>query len=44
MIIAVWRGLCRLNHRIENCWVGDLIGVGSLFVGLYAFLLMTGVW
>lgn len=28
---SVWQHLRALNDRIENCWIGDLIGVAALF-------------
>lgn len=42
--LAWWRWAVRLHDRINDCWIGDVIGVASLFVGLFAFLTMTGVW
>jgi len=38
---AGWRWLVRLNRRIEDCWLGDLLGVISLFVTL-GILLVIG--
>ncbi len=34
-----WRGLCGAVARLEDHWLGDLIGVVSLFGVLWMFLL-----
>lgn len=35
--------LIQVSNRIQNCWVGDLIGVGGIFVLLFTWLLVTPV-
>lgn len=40
---AAWHRLTMINARIENCWVGDLLGVGALFATLFSTLIMIGV-
>lgn len=43
LMARAWRGLVDLHDRIENSWVGDLIGVVLIFAGLELFLLLTPV-
>jgi hypothetical protein len=39
----VWARVRRLADQIENCWIGDLIGVASLFVLLWSGLFLGEV-
>jgi hypothetical protein len=41
---AGWRWLVRANRRIEDSWVGDLIGVVSLFGLLWIGLVASAVF
>ena len=41
---AVWRGILRVNARIEASWVGDFIGVCCLFGLLVIGLFVVGVY
>lgn len=41
---AGWRWLVRANRRIEDSWVGDLIGVVSLFGLLWIGLVAAAVF
>lgn len=34
--------LRRLNQRIEDCWIGDLIGAAALFVLLFVMSFIVG--
>lgn len=36
----MWRMLRRANRRLEDSWLGDLIGALSLFVSLYMLLVI----
>lgn len=36
----LWRMLKRANRRLEDSWLGDLIGALSLFVSLYMLLVI----
>lgn len=40
---TVWARVRRVADRIENCWIGDLIGVASLFVLLWSGLFLGEV-
>ena len=40
---AGWRWLVRLNARIDDSWVGDLLGLAGLLVGFVSLLIMAGV-
>lgn len=41
---TVWRGILRVNARIEASWVGDFIGVCCLFGLLFIGLFVVGVY
>ena len=41
---AGWRWLVRANRRIEDSWVGDLIGVVSLFGLLWIGLVAAAIF
>ena len=41
---AGWRWLVRVNRRIEDSWVGDLIGAVSLFAMLWIGLVAAAVF
>lgn len=41
---AGWRRLVRFAAWLDDCWIGDLIGVVSLFALLWMFLLMGAVF
>jgi hypothetical protein len=40
---SVWQRLKALNDRIEDCWIGDLIGVAALAVLLVAMSFIVGM-
>jgi len=40
---AGWRWLVRLNARIEDCWIGDLLGVVLLFLIGIGAVIAAGV-
>lgn len=40
---AGWRRLVRLSNRLDDSWVGDLIGVVCLFGMLWPLLLLAAV-
>ena len=40
---TIWQAALRLNDRVENCWIGDLLGVISLFGLLIIGTIMVGV-
>lgn len=41
---SFWQRAKALNDRIENCWVGDLIGLVWFVVLLFASLFLTEVF
>ena len=40
---SVWQHLKVLNDRIENCWIGDLIGVAALFALVVVMTFFVGM-
>ncbi|MDQ1847696.1 hypothetical protein Q9299_05285 [Gemmobacter fulvus] len=40
---SLWHRARALNDRIENCWIGDLIGVAALFAFLILLTFIVGV-
>jgi hypothetical protein len=40
---SLWRRLRALNDRIEDCWIGDLIGVAALAMLLVAMSFIVGM-
>ena len=41
---SLWQSAKALNDRIENCWLGDLIGVAGLFTFLILMTFFVGVY
>lgn len=41
---SLWQSAKALNNRIENCWIGDLIGVAGLFTFLILMTFFVGVY
>lgn len=39
---AAWQAALRLNQRIEDCWIGDLIGAAALFGLLFVMSFIVG--
>ncbi|WP_444667150.1 hypothetical protein [Cereibacter changlensis] len=42
-VTLLWRALVRLNARIDDSLVGDILGAITLFLGLYGLLLAVPV-
>lgn len=41
--MRLWRRVRALHDWLNDCWIGDLIGVLALFAGLFLFLIIGGV-
>jgi len=40
---TLWHNVVELHDAIDDCWVGDLIAVISIFGAIVYFLIATGV-